>query len=153
MPPSCSCRATVLTDALLTVSAAASSLNDCCGGSQIHNQPYRRPIVRVAPIVSKNKPMRSTNSASSRGITLRTIHNIQYELNVLYVVVRRVPLDASARPTSRLLAMTDMFSLDGKVAVVTGGGRGIGVMMARGLLQAGAEGDLARRQKSGVGGG
>ena len=34
--------------------------------------------------------------------------------------------------------MTDMFRLDGKVAVVTGGGRGIGVMMARGLLQAGA---------------
>jgi NAD(P)-dependent dehydrogenase (short-subunit alcohol dehydrogenase family) len=32
----------------------------------------------------------------------------------------------------------DMFRLDGKVAVVTGGGRGIGVMMARGLLQAGA---------------
>ena len=30
--------------------------------------------------------------------------------------------------------MTDMFRLDEKVAVVTGGGRGIGVMMARGLL-------------------
>ena len=28
--------------------------------------------------------------------------------------------------------MTDLFRLDGKVAVVTGGGRGIGVMMARG---------------------
>ena len=34
--------------------------------------------------------------------------------------------------------MSDLFRLDGKVAVVTGGGRGIGVMIARGLLEAGA---------------
>ncbi len=32
----------------------------------------------------------------------------------------------------------DLFGLSGKVAVVTGGTRGIGLMMARGLLQAGA---------------
>jgi NAD(P)-dependent dehydrogenase (short-subunit alcohol dehydrogenase family) len=32
----------------------------------------------------------------------------------------------------------DLFDLSGKVAVVTGGTRGIGLMMARGLLQAGA---------------
>ncbi|MBV9794676.1 MAG: SDR family oxidoreductase [Actinobacteria bacterium] len=32
----------------------------------------------------------------------------------------------------------DLFDLTGKVAVVTGGTRGIGLMMARGLLQAGA---------------
>jgi NAD(P)-dependent dehydrogenase (short-subunit alcohol dehydrogenase family) len=32
----------------------------------------------------------------------------------------------------------DLFSLDGKVGVVTGGTRGIGLMIARGLLQAGA---------------
>ena len=50
----------------------------------------------------------------------------------------------------------DLFDLTGKVAVVTGGTRGIGLMMARGLLQAGArvyisarkadEGEQARAQ-------
>src|SRR3984957_10485961 len=44
--------------------------------------------------------------------------------------------------------MTDMFRLDGKVAVVTGGGRGIGAMMARGLLQAGARVSLPSRKKA-----
>ncbi|MEW2355536.1 SDR family oxidoreductase [Spirillospora sp. NPDC029432] len=34
--------------------------------------------------------------------------------------------------------MTDLFSLAGKTALVTGGTRGIGLMIARGLLQAGA---------------
>jgi NAD(P)-dependent dehydrogenase (short-subunit alcohol dehydrogenase family) len=32
----------------------------------------------------------------------------------------------------------DLFDLDGKVALVTGGTRGIGAMVTRGLLQAGA---------------
>ena len=44
--------------------------------------------------------------------------------------------------------MTDLFRLDGKVAVVTGGGRGIGVMIARGLLQAGATVYLSSRKKA-----
>lgn len=44
--------------------------------------------------------------------------------------------------------MTDLFRLDGKVAVVTGGGRGIGVMMARGLLDAGAKVYLASRKEA-----
>jgi NAD(P)-dependent dehydrogenase (short-subunit alcohol dehydrogenase family) len=34
--------------------------------------------------------------------------------------------------------MTDLFRLDEKVALVTGGSRGIGLMIARGLVQAGA---------------
>ena len=55
----------------------------------------------------------------------------------------------------------DLFDLTGKVAVVTGGTRGIGLMMARGLLQAGARvyvssrkaeaGDAAVRELSAFG--
>lgn len=44
--------------------------------------------------------------------------------------------------------MSDLFRLDGKVAVVTGGGRGIGLMMARGLLQAGASVYIASRKEA-----
>jgi NAD(P)-dependent dehydrogenase (short-subunit alcohol dehydrogenase family) len=44
--------------------------------------------------------------------------------------------------------MTDLFRLDGKVAVVTGGGRGIGLMIARGLLQAGAKVYLSGRKEA-----
>jgi NAD(P)-dependent dehydrogenase (short-subunit alcohol dehydrogenase family) len=44
--------------------------------------------------------------------------------------------------------MTDLFRLDGKTAVVTGGGRGIGLMMARGLLQAGASVYLSSRKEA-----
>jgi NAD(P)-dependent dehydrogenase (short-subunit alcohol dehydrogenase family) len=44
--------------------------------------------------------------------------------------------------------MTDLFRLDGKTVVVTGGGRGIGAMMARGLLQAGARVYLASRKQA-----
>jgi NAD(P)-dependent dehydrogenase (short-subunit alcohol dehydrogenase family) len=40
----------------------------------------------------------------------------------------------------------DLFDLTGKVAVVTGGSRGIGLMMARGLLRAGARAYVCSRK-------
>ena len=45
-----------------------------------------------------------------------------------------------AEPTSvPNLDLQHLFSLGGKVALVTGGSRGIGYMIAQGLLQAGAK--------------
>ena len=44
--------------------------------------------------------------------------------------------------------MTDLFRLDGKVAVVPGGGRGIGLMIARGLLRAGAKVYVSSRKEA-----
>lgn len=42
--------------------------------------------------------------------------------------------------------MTDLFSLEGKVALVTGGSQGIGFMIARGLIDAGAKVYIASRK-------
>jgi NAD(P)-dependent dehydrogenase (short-subunit alcohol dehydrogenase family) len=42
--------------------------------------------------------------------------------------------------------MANLFDLTGKVAVITGGSRGIGLMMARGLLQAGARAYICSRK-------
>src|SRR5260370_10499576 len=42
--------------------------------------------------------------------------------------------------------LVDLFDLTGKVAVVSGGSRGIGLMMARGLLQAGASVYISSRK-------
>jgi NAD(P)-dependent dehydrogenase (short-subunit alcohol dehydrogenase family) len=59
-------------------------------------------------------------------------------------VCRPAAGDEAGHPTE--VYGVDLFDLTGKVAVVTGGTRGIGLMMARGLLQAGARVYISSRK-------
>ena len=52
---------------------------------------------------------------------------------------RRVPGEAPGGV--RRLRMSELFDVSGKTALVTGGSRGIGLMIARGLVQRGRQGD------------
>ena len=45
------------------------------------------------------------------------------------------------------MAISDLFSIEGKIAVVTGGSRGIGLMIAQGYVEAGARVYISSRKK------
>ena len=46
--------------------------------------------------------------------------------------------------------MSDLFDISGKTALVTGGSRGIGLMIARGLVQGGARVIVSSRKSADV---
>src|SRR6202035_1126171 len=61
---------------------------------------------------------------------------------------RGLPREAAGRV--RRLAMSELFDVSGRTALVTGGSRGIGLMIARGLVQAGARVIVSSRKAEDV---
>ena len=113
----------------------------CCAGvsrrssgpGRCSSTVRRRPTSLVAPIVPAvlDHGQRLAHSGRASRAATRWIGS------------RSAGATSAGEPTE---AAVDLFDLTGKVAVVTGGTRGIGLMMARGLLQAGARVYISSRK-------
>src|SRR5439155_19071959 len=84
----------------------------------------------------------SEPSSASSGLARSVITSAKAQSRVLGRGIALTPFlggasPLRAKPISEEDVLKNLFSVEGKVAVVTGGSRGIGEMIARGLVHAG----------------
>jgi hypothetical protein len=110
----------------------------------------RVPVCRVLAVAasrpdisclfhSGQSPLRSRVSKSTKGGSLsRSDRGIEVEHPSEREVPSRAPVEGAGRAGSRTLPTLASYSLAGKVGIVTGGARGLGLVMGQGMVISGA---------------
>lgn len=100
-------------------------------------------ITRTAAVHTTNNRNRATNKDENEpahaGSFARTDDSIQVEYPQEHELPSSEPVSGAGRAGMHVYPTLASFSLEGKVGVVTGGARGLGLVMGQGMVVSGAD--------------
>lgn len=89
--------------------------------------------------VAVREPERDDPDAPTAGSYARTDESITVEYPPDHELPASAPIEGAGRAGANVLPTLAAFSLEGKVGVVTGGARGLGLVMGQGMVISGAD--------------